>query len=149
MLMIKSYLINNVKNEYIPDNALFNEWLSSIEHSEDAEITIKIVTPNEMKNLNILYRDKDKISDTLAFPFDNLMIDKKIMLGDIAMCANKINLDSITFKKEKSDRWAHLLVHSTLHLLGYTHDNKIDQEYMEKKEIDILKKFNIFNPYEI
>ena len=149
MLMIKSYLINNVKNEYIPDNALFNEWLSSIEHSEDAEITIKIVTPNEMKNLNILYRDKDKISDTLAFSFDNLLIDKKIILGDIAMCANKINLDSITFKKEKSDRWAHLLVHSTLHLLGYTHDNKIDQEYMEKKEIDILKKFNIFNPYEI
>jgi len=147
--MIKSYLINNVKNEYIPDNALFNEWLSSIEHSEDAEITIKIVTPNEMKNLNILYRDKDKISDTLAFSFDNLLIDKKIILGDIAMCANKINLDSITFKKEKSDRWAHLLVHSTLHLLGYTHDNKIDQEYMEKKEIDILKKFNIFNPYEI
>ena len=149
MLMIKSYLINNVKNEYIPDNALFNEWLSSIEHSEDAEITIKIVTPNEMKNLNILYRDKDKISDTLAFPFDNLLIDKKIMLGDIAMCANKINLDSIAFKKEKSDRWAHLLIHSTLHLLGYTHDNKIDQEYMENKEIDILKKFNIFNPYEI
>ena len=147
--MIKSYLINNVKNEYIPDNALFNEWLSSIEHSEDAEITIKIVTPNEMKNLNILYRDKDKISDTLAFSFDNLLIDKKIILGDIAMCANKINLDSITFKKEKSDRWAHLLVHSTLHLLGYTHDNKIDQEYMENKEIDILKKFNIFNPYEI
>ena len=149
MLMIKSYLINNVKNEYIPDNALFNEWLSSIEHSEDAEITIKIVTPNEMKNLNILYRDKDKISDTLAFSFDNLLIDKKIILGDIAMCANKINLDSITFKKEKSDRWAHLLIHSTLHLLGYTHDNKIDQEYMENKEIDILKKFNIFNPYEI
>ena len=147
--MIKSYLINNVKNEYIPDNALFNEWLSSIEHSEDAEITIKIVTPNEMKNLNILYRDKDKISDTLAFSFDNLLIDKKIILGDIAMCANKINLDSITFKKEKSDRWAHLLIHSTLHLLGYTHDNKIDQEYMENKEIDILKKFNIFNPYEI
>ena len=147
--MIKSYLINNVKNEYIPDNALFNEWLSSIEHSEDVEITIKIVTPNEMKNLNILYRDKDKISDTLAFSFDNLLIDKKIILGDIAMCANKINLDSITFKKEKSDRWAHLLIHSTLHLLGYTHDNKIDQEYMENKEIDILKKFNIFNPYEI
>ena len=80
--MIKSYLINNVKNEYIPDNALFNEWLSSIEHSEDAEITIKIVTPNEMKNLNILYRDKDKISDTLAFPFDNLFVGKKIILGE-------------------------------------------------------------------
>ena len=147
--MIKSFLINNIKDEYAPDSASFDEWLGSVEHSGDAEITIKIVTPEEMINLNILYRDKEKISDTLAFPFDNLVIDKKIILGDIAMCANKINADSITFKKEKLERWAHLLIHSTLHLLGYTHNNKVEQDNMENKEIDILKKFNIFNPYEI
>ena len=147
--MIKSFLINNIKGEYAPDNASFDEWLGSVEHSGDAEITIKIVTPEEMRNLNILYRDKNKISDTLAFPFDNLSVDKKIILGDIAMCASKINTDSIFFRKEKLERWAHLTIHSTLHLLGYSHDNKIDQENMENTEIDILKKFNIFNPYEI
>ena len=147
--MIKSFLINNTKNEYIPDNGLFDEWLGSVEYCEDAEVTIKIITPKAMKNLNILYRDKDKISDTLAFPFDNLVINKKIILGDIAMCANKINTDSLIFKKEKPERWAHLLIHSTLHLLGYTHNNKVEQECMENKEIDILRKFNIFNPYEI
>ena len=101
MLMIKSYLINNVKNEYIPDNALFNEWLSSIEHSEDVEITIKIVTPNEMKNLNILYRDKDKISDTLAFSFDNLLIDKKII------CAIDLPFTHIAICKENKDNRLH------------------------------------------
>ena len=53
------------------------------------------------------------------------------------------------FNKEKLERWAHLTIHSTLHLLGYTHDNKIDQENMENTEIDILRKFDIFNPYEI
>ena len=147
--MIKSFLINDIKNEYAPDNASFDAWLGSVEHSGDTEITIKIVTSEEMRNLNILYRDKDKISDTLAFPFDNLSIDKKNILGDIAMCANKINADSIFFKKEKFERWAHLTIHSTLHLLGYTHDNKIDQENMENTEIDILRKFDIFNPYEI
>ena len=147
--MIKSFLINNIKDEYAPDSASFDKWLGSVEHSGDAEITIKIVTPEEMINLNILYRDKDKISDTLAFPLDNLSVGKKIILGDIAMCANKINADSIFFKKEKFERWAHLTIHSTLHLLGYTHDNKIDQENMENTEIDILRKFDIFNPYEI
>ena len=147
--MIKSFLINNIKDEYAPDNALFDKWFSSVEYCGDAEITIKVVTPEEMRNLNILYRDKDKISDTLAFPFDNLSVGKKIILGDIAMCANKINADSIFFKKEKLERWAHLTIHSTLHLLGYTHDNKIDQENMENTEIDILRKFYIFNPYEI
>lgn len=147
--MIKSFLINNIKNEYVPNNILFDEWLSSIEHIEDAEISIKIVTPEEMRNLNVLYRDKNKISDTLAFPFDNLLADKKLILGDIAMCANKINTDSISFNKVKLERWAHLTIHSALHLLGYTHDNKIDQEKMENKEMDILKKFNILSPYEI
>jgi len=147
--MIKSFLINNIKDEYAPDKALFDEWFGSVEYCGDAEITIKVVTPEEMRNLNILYRDKDKISDTLAFPFDNLSVGKKIILGDIAMCANKINTDSIFFKKEKLERWAHLTIHSTLHLLGYSHDNKIDQENMENTEIDILRKFDIFNPYEI
>ena len=111
--MIKSFLINNIKDEYAPDSALFDE------------------------------------SDTLAYPFENRSVDKKIILGDIAMCAGKINTDSIFFRKEKLERWAHLTIHSTLHLLGYSHDNKIDQENMENTEIDILKKFNIFNPYEI
>ena len=45
--------------------------------------------------------------------------------------------------------WAHLTIHSTLHLLGYNHNTDKDRNIMESKEIDILKKFNIFNPYEI
>ena len=147
--MIRSYLINNTENEYVPNNILFEERLCAVEYNKAAEITIKIVTPQEMKNLNILYRNKDKVSDILAFPFENLSVNKKIILGDVAMCASKINKDSILFKKNKSDRWAHLIIHSTLHLLGYSHDNIKDQENMENKEVDILEKFNILNPYEI
>ena len=45
------------------------------------------------------------------------------------------------------ERWAHLTIHSTLHLIGYTHDNQDDQDNMENLEIDILKKFSILNPY--
>ena len=54
--MIRSFLINNTENEYVPNNILFEEWLCAVEYNKDAEITIKIVTPQEMKNLNILYR---------------------------------------------------------------------------------------------
>ena len=50
----------------------------------------------------------------------------------------------------KIERWAHLTIHSTLHLLGYNHDNNNNkQKIMENIEINILKEFNIFNPYEI
>jgi len=147
--MIKFRLINSIKSEYVPEVNLFEKWASALEYNNNAEITIKIATEDEMRNYNMLYRGKDKISDTLAFPFDNLKIDNKIILGDIVMCASKINSDSIIFKKNKTERWAHLTIHSVLHILGYNHDNYKNQENMEKMEIDILKKFNIFNPYEI
>ena len=64
------------------------------------------------------------------------------------MC-KKINDDADLYNKNKIDRWAHLLIHSTLHLLGYSHNNKNKQKIMEEKEISILRKFKIFNPYEL
>ena len=147
--MIKCFLINNVENEFVPKSNDFKEWLKAFEYKEQAEINIKIVTPKEMRNFNKLYKNEDKVSDTLAFPFENLTIEDKVILGDIAMCANKINIDSDLHSKKKIERWAHLTVHSVLHILGYTHENTNNRKQMENKEIDILKKFNIFNPYEI
>ncbi len=147
--MIKCILINSIKNDYVPEVSLFEKWVSALEYADNAEITIKITTEEEMRNYNMLYRNQDKVSDTLSFPSDNLKIDNKIILGDIVMCANKINSDSYIFKKDNNERWAHLTIHSVLHILGYNHDNLNNQKNMEKKEIDILKKFNIFNPYEI
>ena len=147
--MIKCFLINNVENEFVPKSNDFKEWLKAFEYKEQAEINIKIVTPKEMRNFNKLYKNEDKVSDTLAFPFENFTIEDKVILGDIAMCANKINIDSDLYSKKKIDRWAHLTIHSVLHILGYTHENTNNRRQMENKEIDILKKFNIFNPYEI
>ena len=147
--MIKCFLINNVENEFVPKSNDFKEWLKAFEYKEQAEINIKIVTPKEMRNFNKLYKNEDKVSDTLAFPFENLTIEDKVILGDIAMCANKINIDSDLYSKKKIERWAHLTIHSVLHILGYTHENTNNRRQMENKEIDILKKFNIFNPYEI
>ena len=147
--MIKCLVINSLKGEYVPDCSLFEEWVSAFEYTSDAEITIKIVNEEEMRDFNILYRNRNKISDTLAFPAENLSVNGKVILGDIAMCAKKINSDSILYTKEKNKRWAHLTIHSMLHLLGYDHQDTLSQKNMENKEIDILKRFNIFNPYEI
>ena len=147
--MIKCLVINSQKSEYVPDHSLFEEWVSAFDYTSDAEITIKIVNEEEMRDFNILYRNRNKISDTLAFPAENLSVNGKVILGDIAMCAKKINSDSILYTKEKNKRWAHLTIHSMLHLLGYDHQDTLSQKNMENKEIDILKRFNIFNPYEI
>ena len=147
--MISGIVINNIDGEFVPEDIFFQNWLNAIDYKKKSEITIKIVTENEMRAFNKLYKGEDKVSDTLAFPFEKLILDNTIILGDIAMCAKKINNDSVDYKKNKIDRWAHLTIHSVLHILGYTHDNEINQKKMEEKEINILKKFNIFNPYDI
>tara|TARA_Y100000022_G_scaffold200444_1_gene215911 strand:- start:12 stop:455 length:444 start_codon:yes stop_codon:yes gene_type:complete len=147
--MITCIINNNISNEFIPSKKFFEDWISAIDYKESAEVNIKIVTPEEMKKFNSKYRNLNKITDTLAFPLEKILIDNKIILGDIAMCAKKINDDADLYNKNRIDRWAHLLIHSTLHLLGYSHNNKNNQKTMEEKEISILKKFKIFNPYEI
>ena len=147
--MIVCHLINQISDEYVPEQQDFQRWFQAFKYKDNAEITIKIVTQKEMKKYNMLYKNQDKVSDTLAFPFEDLLMNDKKIIGDIAMCANKINNDALLYNKDKLDRWAHLTVHSILHILGYTHENKDDQEKMELTEINILKKFNILNPYEI
>ena len=147
--MINCIINNNISNEFIPSKKFFEDWISAIDYKESAEVNIKIVTPEEMKKFNSKYRNLNKITDTLAFPLEKILIDNKIILGDIAMCAKKINDDADLYNKNRIDRWAHLLIHSTLHLLGYSHNNKNNQKTMEEKEISILKKFKIFNPYEL
>ena len=147
--MIRCYLMNNIEEEFVPEYKNFVDWLSIIDCKDMSEVNIKIITPKEMRNYNKLYKNEDKVSDILAFPNTISFNNSKNILGDIVMCANKINNDSNTYKKENIDRWAHLTIHSVLHLLGYNHNNEKDRNIMESKEIEILKKFNIFNPYEI
>ena len=59
--MIKCIIINSCTEEYVPDHSFFNKWISAFEFKGQAEVTIKIVDENEMRNFNILYRNQDKI----------------------------------------------------------------------------------------
>ena len=147
--MIKCLIINSTEGEYVPETTHFYRWANAIKYENEGEVTIKIITPDEMRGYNKLFKNQDKVSDTLAFPADNIIIENKVILGDIAMCASKINSDSELYNKKRLERWAHLTIHSLLHIYGYDHDSKTNREKMEDIEIDILKGFNIFNPYEI
>jgi len=83
--MITCIINNNISNEFIPSKKFFEDWLSAIDYKESAEVNIKIITPEEMKKFNSKYRNLNKITDTLAFPLEKIIIDNKIILGDIAM----------------------------------------------------------------
>ena len=81
--MINGVIIKSISNEFIPNKKNFEDWLNAIDYKDNAEITIKIVTPEEMIKLNSKYRNINKITDTLAFPLEGIYIDKKILLDVI------------------------------------------------------------------
>lgn len=115
-------------------------------------LTLRVVDEPEMQTLNNTYRKKNKPTNVLAFP--NLMPDavKQMLdeqyLGDIILCAPIVEMEAQEQHKRLEDHWAHMIVHSTLHLLGYDHILEQEAQQMESYEQAILKKLGFSNPYQ-
>lgn len=138
----------------VPDTAKFEAWIQSALPTvqQDAEISIRIVDEEESQALNYQYRGKDKPTNVLSFPFEKPpgvpaeAFDS--MLGDMAICAPVVIQEAKEQQKAAEHHWAHMVVHGTLHLLGYDHINDDDANEMESLERSILAKFNIPDPYQ-
>ncbi|WP_428994219.1 rRNA maturation RNase YbeY [Buchnera aphidicola] len=110
-------------------------------------ITIQLVSKKEIYNLNLIYRKKPYYTNILAFPYNIFIKKKTLFLGDLVVCDEIIHKEAKKQKKKKTAHWAHIIIHGTLHLIGYTHDNKKNKKIMESIEIKTLKKQNFKNPY--
>ena len=116
-------------------------WLSSI-FKKNSSITIRIVDIKESESLNYNYRDQKKPTNILSF-----MLSENPVIGDIILCHPVIKDEARNQNKKIQSHYAHLLIHGCLHLLGYSHNKKLDADKMEKKEIQILRKYGFQNPY--
>ena len=72
---------------------------------------------------------------------------QEFILGDIVICSNIVNKESKIYKIHKENRWAHMVIHSMLHLQGYSHDNNKCQKTMESKEKELMNYLGFTNPY--
>ena len=126
--------------------------------NKNLEIEISVVLSNdaEIRKLNKNYRHKNKPTNVLSFPavdFKNMSkLELKlgfIALGDIVLSYQTIKNESILQKKKFDHHLYHLIIHSLLHLLGYDHEKEKEAEIMKKLEINLLKKLDIANPYNI
>ena len=123
------------------------EVLSDEEDLSDKTINIKIVNNEEMINLNKQFRKKESSTNVLSFT--NQDISKSITgnLGDIAINYDFIKRESKEQGKTFDDHIIHMLIHGIYHILGLDHENDKMASAMEKKEIALLNKLNIRNPY--
>jgi probable rRNA maturation factor len=138
-----------------PDRRQIVKWVDTAleECGQPYICVIRIVDEQESAELNHRYRHKEGPTNVLSFPFtwpedlDDPRDGEAILLGDLVICAPVVEREALDQHKLLSDHWAHMIIHGLLHLLGYDHIEEPEAEEMETKEIAILKKLQIGNPY--
>jgi len=114
------------------------------------EVSVRLVDEDEIRSLNYSYRRKNSVTNVLSFPVERipgLPGDTEWTLGDIVVCAKIVRQEAVEQGKPLTDHWAHLLVHGTLHLLGYDHETEADAAQMEGIELRILSQYGLADPY--
>ena len=103
----------------------------------EAEVTVRVVGMEEGRRLNERWRRKSGATNVLAFPLAGPNLDPAL-LGDVIVCAPVANSEVLGNGKAVEAHWAHLVIHGTLHLMGYTHGNDVDATRMEAVERTLL-----------
>jgi len=135
----------------LPDEKQIQQWLEAaiLPFQSEAEVTVRIVDEAESQQLNFDYREKNKPTNVLSFPFECPPGIELPLLGDLVICAQVVAKEAAEQHKSLSAHWAHMVVHGSLHLLGFDHINEEDATEMEAEEIQILAELGFADPYVI
>ncbi|MBN9564984.1 MAG: rRNA maturation RNase YbeY [Alphaproteobacteria bacterium] len=105
-------------------------------------LTVLLSTDEHIQNLNHIFCGKNMPTNVLSFP-----ASEPGYMGDIILALETCVRESQLEGKPILNHATHLLVHGTLHLLGYDHQNDLEAKAMENMEIELLQKLDIPNPY--
>ncbi|MGB5511471.1 MAG: rRNA maturation RNase YbeY [Woeseiaceae bacterium] len=142
-------------DETVPSIDEITDWVRRAleavpEPPQDAELAVRVVDAQEMQSLNREHRQKDVPTNVLSFPIgeiQGLPAAAGNFLGDIVVCASVVRREAAEQGKHLNDHWAHMLVHGTLHLLGYDHQVDSEAATMEALEQQVLARHGVANPY--
>lgn len=133
----------------LPTEAEFQQWLNAAvtPFQANAEVTIRLVDKQESHALNLEYRGKDRPTNVLSFPFEAPPEIEMNLLGDLIICRQVVEAEALEQQKPLNAHWAHMVVHGSLHLLGYDHIEDDEAEEMEALETEIMQNMGFIDPY--
>jgi probable rRNA maturation factor len=125
-----------------PSRAQFRNWARAA-LTTSARITLRVVGAREARLLNHHYRGRDYATNVLTFIYS----ERRPLEGDIAICAPVAAREARSRGVSRDAHYAHLTVHSVLHLQGHDHENERDALRMERIEARVLARLGYANPY--
>lgn len=133
----------------LPAEADFRRWLEAVlpQFQPESEVTIRLVDEAESHELNHTYRGKDKPTNVLSFPFEAPPGIELPLLGDLIICRQVVEREAQEQEKSLDAHWAHMVIHGSLHLLGYDHIEDDEAEEMESLETEIMLALGYPDPY--
>ena len=134
---------------HLPAESDFQRWLEAAvtPFQPESEVTIRLVDEAESNERNLTYRGKDKPTNVLSFPFEAPPGIELPLLGDLIICRQVVEQEAAEQGKTVEAHWAHMVVHGTLHLLGYDHIEDEEAEEMEALETEIMLALGYPDPY--
>jgi probable rRNA maturation factor len=134
----------------LPSEDDFRQWVEAVlpQDHDPVELVIRLVDEAESRQLNHDFRGQDRSTNVISFPFEAPAEVVLPLLGDLVICVQVVAREAAEQSKELRAHWAHMVVHGTLHLLGYDHQNDSEAEKMEGLERDILHSLQFPDPYE-
>lgn len=133
----------------------YGEWLG---WDAVIEVAVRLTSDDEVRTLNHQYRQKDKPTNVLSFPMIQPDLlesvtqnsdDGEVILGDIVLARGVCEREAEERGVPVQDHAAHLIVHGTLHLLGYDHQGDAEAEAMEAMERAALADLGLHDPYPV
>jgi probable rRNA maturation factor len=141
---------------WVPDAEFLSSWVQRAlqqarpDNATTFEVSVRVVDRDEIQALNREYRQRAAATNVLSFPagdIEGLPVDAIQTLGDIVVCADVVNDEADEQGKLRDAHWAHMLVHGTLHLLGYDHLEEAEALEMEGLEKSVLARYGLDDPY--
>lgn len=119
----------------------------------NSELSVTFVSNDEIQEINREWRGKDQATDVISFAMEELgedeidfglLEDEPVVLGDLIISVERCREQAAEYGNHFERELGFLAVHGFLHLLGYDHIEKADEEIMTKRQEEILHHFELF-----